>query len=146
MRGSQFYMVHFGSKRTIFTSTDGAAFVEPPGTGLGVKLWWERAGLGSKRAPVPKQQGGKWHKRFRKKQGHRIQREEFISLQIHFKTSLGWIALLWTLHLFMSPYLNNLRGRSRAHHIAMGLLFPVGCLVSFKDHSAKAYTAVDLKG
>lgn len=42
--------------------------------------------------------------------------------------------------------LNNLNRRSKAHQIAVGLLFPVWCLLSLKDHSPKAYTAAELKG
>jgi len=46
----------------------------------------------------------------------------------------------------MALYLNNLSKRSRAHHIAAGLFFPAGCLVSFKSHSPEAHTVAELKG
>lgn len=81
------------------------------------------------------------------KEGRAMDRERTIYFSADPFQNLFWLKTL-TLNssLIYGTYLNNLNRRSRAHQIAVGLLFPVWCLVSLKDRSPKAYTAEELKG
>lgn len=81
------------------------------------------------------------------KEGKAVNTERAIYFSADPFQNLFWLKRL-TLNssLIYGTYLNNLNRRSRAHQIAVGLLFPVWCLISLKDHSPKAYTAAELKG
>lgn len=72
---------------------------------------------------------------------------ELTSPEIHFNPFFFWMKRITTnSSLICVTNLNNLNRRSRVHQIAAGLLFPVWYLISVKDHSPKAYTAMKLKG
>lgn len=82
----------------------------------------------------------------RKKKSKWLEREQFTSLQIHFRPLFWMKSVTMNSSLIYGTNLNNLNRRSRVHQIAVGLLFPCWCLISLKDHSPKAYTAMKLKG
>lgn len=66
-------------------------------------------------------------------------RQNYLLLCRSISKPLFWLkSLTLSSLLIYGTYLNNLNRRSKAHQIAMGLLFLAWCLVSPKDHSPRA--------